>query len=70
MIFINFRGTHNGEYQGMLPTNKPIEIRFADPYRIDNKRIMEHGDVVNQSEIKPNLYFSRLEGRVPVPIYF
>jgi hypothetical protein len=70
MIFIGFTGTHNGEYQGMLPTNKPIEIRFADLYRTDNKRIMEHGDVVNQFEIKPNLYFSRLEGRVPVPIYF
>jgi predicted SnoaL-like aldol condensation-catalyzing enzyme len=30
------------------PRNKPVNIRSADLYRIENKRIAEHWDVVDQ----------------------
>jgi predicted ester cyclase len=48
VVFLNFTGTHKGEFQGMLPTNKKINIRSADLYRIENEKIVEHWDVVDQ----------------------
>ena len=48
VVFLNFTGTHKGEFQGMLPTNKKINIRSADVYRIENEKIAEHWDVVDQ----------------------
>jgi predicted ester cyclase len=48
VVFLNFTGTHKGEFQGVPPTNKPVNIRSADLYRIENKRIAEHWDVVDQ----------------------
>jgi predicted SnoaL-like aldol condensation-catalyzing enzyme len=30
------------------PTNKPVNIRSADLYRIENEKIAEHWDVVDQ----------------------
>jgi len=48
VIFLNGSGTHKGEFQGMPPTYKPINIRSADLYRIENGIIVEHRDVVDQ----------------------
>jgi predicted ester cyclase len=48
VVFLNFTGTHKGEFQGVPPRNKPVNIRSADLYRIENKRIAEHWDVVDQ----------------------
>jgi predicted ester cyclase len=48
VVFLNFTGTHKGEFQGVPPTNKKINIRSADLYRIENKKIAEHWDVVDQ----------------------
>jgi predicted ester cyclase len=48
VIFLNFTGTHKGEFQGMPPTNKKINIRSADLYGIENEKIVEHWDVVDQ----------------------
>ena len=48
VVFLNFTGTHKGEFQGMLPTNKKINVRSADLYRIENEKIVEHWDVVDQ----------------------
>ena len=47
-VFLNFTGTYKGEFQGMPPTNKKINIRSADLYRIENEKIVEHWDVVDQ----------------------
>ncbi|MGB5090284.1 MAG: ester cyclase [Nitrososphaeraceae archaeon] len=41
-------GTHQGEFQGMAPTYKRVNIRSADLYRIENGKIVEHKDVVDQ----------------------
>jgi predicted ester cyclase len=48
IIFLNGTGKHQGEFQGMPPTYKPVNIRSADLYRIENGIIAEHRDVVDQ----------------------
>jgi steroid delta-isomerase-like uncharacterized protein len=48
IVFLNFTGTHTGEFRGMPPTNKRVNIRSADLYRIENEKIVEHWDVVDQ----------------------
>ncbi|HKG30402.1 MAG TPA: ester cyclase [Nitrososphaeraceae archaeon] len=47
-VFLNQTGTHKGEFQGKPPTNKPVSIRSADLYRIENEKIVQHWDVVDQ----------------------
>jgi predicted ester cyclase len=51
LVFLNFDGTHQGEYEGMAPTNKPVKIRSADLYRIENNKIIEHWDVVDRLDL-------------------
>jgi predicted ester cyclase len=48
LVFLNFTGTHKGEFRGMPPTSKKVNIRSADLYRIENEKIVEHWDVVDQ----------------------
>ena len=48
VVFLNGSGTHQGEFQGMPPTHKPVNIRSADLYKIENGIIVEHRDVVDQ----------------------
>jgi predicted ester cyclase len=48
VVFLNFTGTHKGEFQGIPPTNKKINIRSADLYKIENEIIVGHWDVVDQ----------------------
>jgi predicted ester cyclase len=48
VIFLNGIGTHQGEFQGKPPTYKPVNIRSADLYRIENGIIVQHMDVVDQ----------------------
>jgi predicted ester cyclase len=48
VIFLNGTGTHKGEFQGRPPTNKKVNIRSADLYRIENRKIVGHWDVVDQ----------------------
>jgi predicted ester cyclase len=48
VVFLNFTGTHKGEFQGMPPTNKKVNIRSADLYKIENEIIVGHWDVVDQ----------------------
>ena len=48
IVFLNGTGTHLGEFQGKPPTNKVVNIRSADLYRIANDKIVGHWDVVDQ----------------------
>jgi steroid delta-isomerase-like uncharacterized protein len=36
------RGTHRGEFQGIAPTGKQVEVRAMDMFRISNGKIVEH----------------------------
>jgi predicted ester cyclase len=48
VVFLNGSGTHSGEFRGKPPTNKRVNIRSADLYRIKDEKIVEHWDVVDQ----------------------
>lgn len=48
VVVLNFSTTHKGEFKGILPTNKHINIRSADVYKLKNEKIVEHWDVVDQ----------------------
>src|SRR5215208_7633966 len=48
VVLLNFTGTHKGEFQGMPSTNKKINIRSADLYKIEDEMIVGHWDVVDQ----------------------
>lgn len=48
VAFLNGSGTHKGEFHGIPPTNKKINIRSADLYKIENEIITGHWDVVDQ----------------------
>jgi len=48
VVFLNESGTHKGVFHGILPTNHTVNIRSADLYRIENRIITGHWDVVDQ----------------------
>ena len=51
LVFLNFNGTHRGQFEGMPPTNKPVKIRSAGLYRIENAKIVQHWDVVDSLDL-------------------
>jgi len=55
VVFLNGTGTHKGEFQGTPPTNKPVNIRSADLYKIENGLITGHWDVVDQLNLLKQL---------------
>jgi predicted ester cyclase len=54
-VFLNGTGTHKGEFHCIPPTNKPVNIRSADPYKIENEIITGHWDVVDQHNLLKQL---------------
>lgn len=48
VAFLNGSGTHEGEFRGIQPTKKQVNIRSADLYKIENGIITGHWDVVDQ----------------------
>ena len=36
------RGTHLGEFQGIAPTGKGVEVKAIDMFRISGGKIVEH----------------------------
>ena len=39
---VTMRGTHRGEFQGIAPTSKRVEVRAIDMFRISGGKIVEH----------------------------
>lgn len=39
---VTMRGTHGGEFQGIAPTGKRVEVRAIDMFRIGGGKIVEH----------------------------
>lgn len=42
-----FNGTHQGEFMGIPPTNKPVEIKVIDIHRVVDGKIIEHWAVAD-----------------------
>jgi predicted ester cyclase len=53
--FVTWRGTHQGEFQGVPPTGKQVVIKTAEIMRIENSQFAEHWDVVNDLEMLKTL---------------
>lgn len=45
------KGTHKGEFIGITPTNKILEITGINIDRIENGKIVEHGGATNTFEV-------------------
>jgi steroid delta-isomerase-like uncharacterized protein len=43
-----FRGTHEGEFAGIPPTGKTVELQFVDIMRVHNGKIVEHWNCIDQ----------------------
>ena len=39
---VTMRGTHQGEFQGIAPTGKRVEVKAIDMFRISKSKIVEH----------------------------
>ncbi len=44
---VTMRGTHRGEWQGIKPTGKPVELTAVNIDRVVAGRIVEHGGAAN-----------------------
>lgn len=48
MLFLNGSGTHKGDFRGTPAINKSVNIRSADLYKIEGRKITGHWDVIDQ----------------------
>ena len=48
VVFLIGSGTHKGEFQGIQQTNKLVNIRSAELYKIENERITGHWYLMDQ----------------------
>jgi steroid delta-isomerase-like uncharacterized protein len=39
---VTMRGTHRGQFQGIAPTGKHVEVKAMDMFRISNGKIVAH----------------------------
>jgi steroid delta-isomerase-like uncharacterized protein len=44
----HWEGTQQGEFMGLQPTGKKVSVRVMDFYRLENGRIVEHWDNVDE----------------------
>ena len=42
-----YRGTHTGEFMGIPASDKPVEMRSIDIWRVQNAMFVEHWDELN-----------------------
>ena len=49
------KGTHEGEFNGILPTHRKVEFAFAISYEIENGKIAHHWLIANQMAMMEQL---------------
>lgn len=56
-----FRGKHEGEFNGIPPTGKSVEMQFAIGYEIENEKIVSHWLIADQLTLLEQLGVSAAE---------
>lgn len=55
MALVEWRGIHSGTFVGLAATDKNFSFRSVELFRIQNNMIVEHWDVVENTEMMLNL---------------
>ena len=50
-VLLSYTGTHKGEFMGLAPTDKKIESKAVDIYRIVNGKLAEYWNVTDNLNI-------------------
>ena len=48
VVRARFKGTHEGELNGIAPTHRTVEFPFAISYEIENEKIVHHWMIADQ----------------------
>ena len=57
-IYVNYSGTHTGEFMGVAPTGKKVTAKGVDIYRIVNGKLAEYWNVTD------NMHFNTQIGLI------
>ena len=55
VVKARFKGTHEGELNGIAPTHRTVECPFAISYEIENEKIVHHWMIVDQMAMMEQL---------------
>ena len=55
VVKARFKGVHEGEFNGILPTHRTIEFPFAIGYEIENEKIVNHWMIVDRMTMMEQL---------------
>jgi hypothetical protein len=55
VVKARFKGTHEGEFNGILSTHRTIEFPFAIGYKIENEKIVHHWMIVDRMAMMEQL---------------
>jgi predicted ester cyclase len=55
VVKARFKGVHQGELNGILPTHRTIEFPFAISYEITNEKIVHHWMIVDRMAMMEQL---------------
>ena len=55
VVKARFRGTHEGELNGIAPTHRTVESPFAISYEIENEKIVHHWMIVDRMAMMEQL---------------
>ncbi|MBO0932763.1 ester cyclase [Fibrella aquatilis] len=50
-IYTEWKGSHEGNFLGHVPTNQEVTVYASDLYRLVDGNIVEHWDVVNNTDM-------------------
>lgn len=51
LVFLNWTGTHEGEFFGKQPTNEEVSMRTAHIFRIEDDMIAEQWEIADQLDL-------------------
>ena len=55
VVKARFKGTHEGDFNGIAPTHRTIEIPFAISYEIENEKIVHHWMIIDRMAMMEQL---------------